>query len=133
MAVAALAKGLMYDAEARRQVQRLLDPGDDAERLAMYRGSWRLGLRTPCGGHTLRDVACELLPVARESLSRQGPLCRWGADEGIFLDGIEEVARSGVTLAERLLLDWKGSRQEQMATLLAHCGYPGQSLGDLCL
>lgn len=133
MAVAALAKGLMYDAEARRQVQRMLDPGDDAGRLAMYRESWRLGLRTPCGGHTLRDIACELLSVARESLSRQGPRCLRGADEGVFLDGIEEVARSGVTLAERLLLAWKGSRQEQIGTLLAHCGYPGQSLGDLCL
>ncbi len=124
MAVAALAKGLLYDAEARYQAGRLLDPGDDAGRMELYRNSWRLGLRTPCGNHTLREVACEVLILAREALLRQGPGRCTGMDESSFLDGMEEVAHSGVTLAERLLQDWKGSPEQRLAVLLAHCGYP---------
>ena len=124
MSVAALAKGLLYDAEARYQVKRLLDPGDDAGRMELYRNSWRLGLRTPCGNHTLREVACEALILAREALLRQGPGRCTGADESGFLDDMEEVAHSGVTLAERLLQDWKGSPEQRLAALLAHCGYP---------
>lgn len=124
MAVAALAKGLLYDAEARYQVGRLLDPGDDAGRMELYRNSWRQGLRTPCGKHTLREVACEALVLAREALLRQGPGRCTGADESLFLDGMEEVAHSGVTLAERLLQDWKGTPEQRLAALLAHCGYP---------
>jgi glutamate--cysteine ligase len=133
MAVAALAKGLIYDGEARFQVGRLLDPGDDAGRRELYRNSWRLGLRTPCGKYTLREVALELLALAREALQRQGTGCCAGKDERVFLDGIEEVASSGVTLAERLLRVWRGSREERLAALLAHCGYPGHPLGELCL
>lgn len=124
MAVAALSKGLLYDAEARYQVGRLLDPGNDADRMELYRNSWRLGLRTPCGNHTLREVACELLVVAREALLRLGSGRCPGADESCFLDGMEEVAQSGVTLAERLLQNWQGSPEQRLAALLAHCGYP---------
>ncbi|ABA90361.1 gamma-glutamylcysteine synthetase [Syntrophotalea carbinolica DSM 2380] len=133
MAVAALAKGLMYDDEARYQVAKLLDPGDDAQRMEVYRNSWRLGLRTPCGNHTLREVACELLAVAREVLRRVGPRdCPCGS-EARFLDGIEEVAHSGVTLAERLLQDWQGAPEQRLAALLTHCAYPENSPGEFCL
>jgi glutamate--cysteine ligase len=123
MAVAALSKGLLYDAAARDQVERLLDPGDDAGRMELYRNSWRLGLRTPCGSHTLKEVACELLVVARESLLRQNSMSCPCSDESLFLDGMEDVARSGVTLAERLLQNWHGSREQRLAVLLEHCGY----------
>lgn len=131
MSVAALAKGLLYDADARRQVKRLLDPGDDVARLELYRNSWRQGLRTPCGNHTLQEAARQLLVVARDALMRQGPCGCAEADEGVFLDGLEEVVHSGVTLAERLLQAWQGGTARRMAALIAHCGYPESVPGDV--
>lgn len=133
MAVAAMAKGLLYDGDARHQVRRLLDPGDDAGRMEVYRNSWRMGLRTPLGGHTLREVAAELLVVARESLVRQEPRSCPYSDETVFLDGMEEIVHSGVTLAERLLQAWHGNHEQRVAVLLAHCGYPENYCREVCL
>lgn len=128
LSVAALAKGLLYDADARREIGSLFQHQDDAGRETLYRQSWRLGLKAPMEGRTLREVALEAIGIARRSLGRQQKLNRRGLDEGIFLDGIEEIAESGLTLAERVLGRWRGSRAEKLAMLKEHCGFrPGLS------
>jgi glutamate--cysteine ligase len=123
MSVAALIKGLLYDDEARRQVQAMFGQLDANERQRLYRESWRQGLRTPFNGRTLREAAQEILVLAREGLRRHGRAHCTGRFETEFLEVLTEVAESGVTLAERLLRVWKGSREERLAALLAHCGY----------
>jgi glutamate--cysteine ligase len=75
------------------------------------------------GKRTLREVAVEVLALARAGLARQGARNGRGLDETIYLDGIEEIAESGVTLAERLLSRWHGSRDEKVALLVEHCGF----------
>ncbi len=122
MGVAALLKGVLYDGDARRGVLELLAKGDHTERRRLYNQSWQLGLKTPCGAGTLREVALDVLELAREGLERQD--CkRAERDESIYLDGLWEIAESGVTLAERLLSRWKGSREEKVAVLTEHCGF----------
>lgn len=123
LSVAALLKGVFYDADARRAVRALFPAQGAREREELYRRSWRLGLKTPCGRGTLGDIAVEVLAVAAESLKRQAKRNCRGIDETIYLEGLTEIAETATTLAERLLARWEGTRSEKVALLLDHCGY----------
>ncbi|MEZ4485307.1 MAG: glutamate-cysteine ligase family protein [Syntrophotaleaceae bacterium] len=123
LSVAALAKGVLYDDAARIEIRKLFQRYDTAALQEIYRQSWRLGLKTPVGRHTLRDVARQILILAREGLVRQQGERGSPFDESLFLDGIDEIADSGVTLAERLLGRWHGTRQQRLAALKEHCGF----------
>jgi glutamate--cysteine ligase len=125
LAVAALSKGLLYDAAAREEIWSLIGDQDEETREVLYRQSWRLGLKTPLGKRTLRELALDALAIARGGLERQQKLNRQGRDESIYLDEVQAIAEEGVTLAERLLSRWKGSRKEKMAVLMEHCGFDG--------
>jgi len=121
-AVAALVKGVLYDPEARETSYRLLHLDDPAADEQLYRDSWRLGLRAPWRRHSLREAALEVLALARDGLARQQQ-ATLQPDERPFLDGALEIARSGVTLAERLLADWPAEQPAQLARVLAHCAF----------
>jgi glutamate--cysteine ligase len=123
LAVAALSKGLLYDAAALQEIWSLLADQDEETRNALYRQAFRLGLKTPMGKRTLRELALDALAIARGGLERQQKRNRQGRDEGIYLDEIQEIAEEGVTLAEKLLSRWKGNRQEKLAVLVKHCGF----------
>ncbi len=123
LSVAALSKGLLYDDAARTEIHRLFRAYDSETFEQAYRQSWRFGLRTKLGGHTLRDLALQILTLAREGLTRQQRERGSRFDETLFLDGLDEIAESGVTLAERLLGRWHGSRQQRLEALKEHCGF----------
>jgi len=125
LAPAALLKGLLYDADAGAAAWALCRPQNPAELQDTLRLSWRQGLRTPWRGGTLHDLARECLALARAGLHRQRrcPAC----DEGLFLDGADELLASGTTLAERLLAGWQGDRPKQLALLKRHCAFPTAS------
>jgi glutamate--cysteine ligase len=124
LALAALIKGLLYDATARQEARQALGMPTAEARLDLYRQSWRLGLKGRLeDGRTLREVAVEMLEIARRSLVCQQQHNGRGLDESIYLQEIAGVADSGVTLAERLLDRWQGTRAEKVAALWQHCGY----------
>jgi glutamate--cysteine ligase len=123
LAVAALAKGLFYDSRAMAETWSLFRQQDHSARLQLNRDSWRLGLRAPMGDRTLREVGIDVLAIARGSLQRQGQQDSRGLDETTYLDGLEEIVASGVTLAERLLARWQGTRAEKLQALREHCGF----------
>jgi glutamate--cysteine ligase len=123
LAVGALLKGLLYDSQSRRQAWTLLQPLTPECRQELYRQSWRLALKTPYGGGRLQDLAISLIALAKEGLARQRCLNALGQDESIFLLELEEIAQEGVSLAERLLARWSGSRTEKLAILKNHCGF----------
>ncbi len=126
LSVAALAKGVLYDAAARLETERLFGALGAEAFMDIYRQSWCLGLKTPVGRHRLRDLALEVLALAREGLVRQGPARDRGQDETRFLDGLDEIAQSGITLAERLLARWNGTPAQRFAALREHCAFgPG--------
>lgn len=113
-------KGLLYDAATRDAACRLLWQRDRCERQRIFTDSWRLGLKTMAGNRSLQEVALDLLELAREGLAQQ-QRARLGQDERPFLDPVQEIAESGVTLAERLLAGWRGDRAHDLPLLLAHC------------
>ncbi len=123
LAVGALLKGVLYDRTASKEVWSLFSLQRPEERAELCRQAWRLGLKAPVGNRSLREVALEVLASARGGLARQRLRNQRGLDEAVYLEGIEEIAESGVTLAERLLARWSGSRREKVAVLLDHCGF----------
>ena len=122
-AVAALYKGLLYTEQGLSGVESLFSDLSTESFLALYRSSWRDGLKTRVPGGTLQEVAVELLKIASLSLREQFDNGDSGSDEGHFLNSITEIAASGETLAEQLLANWQGSRKEKLELLFRHCGY----------
>ena len=122
-AVAALYKGLLYTEQGLSGVESLLSDLSTESFLALYRSSWRDGLKTRIPGGTLQEVAVELLKIATLSLREQFDNGDSGSDESHFLNSIAEIAESGETLAEQLLVNWRGSRKEKLDLLFKHCGY----------
>ncbi len=123
LSVAALLKGLFYDRQAAKETWRLLWPGEIAALEESYRQSWKAGLATRQNGHRLRDLAREVLALARQGLRRQQRRNRRGCDETVYLEPLRQIAEEGVTLAERLLRDWRGERRHDLAMLKRHCAF----------
>ena len=121
--VAALYKGLLYSDAALSAVESIFSGMSVADHAKLYRDSWREGLQARYSGGTLREIAAELLPKAIGSLQEQFRAGNSGADESPFLQPLEEIVRTGKTLAQRLLEGWQGSRKEKLQLLLAHWRY----------
>jgi glutamate--cysteine ligase len=127
-AVAALYKGLLYSEDSLRLTESLLGGLSHEDIKILHKASWKDGLKAKMNGGTLQEVVIELIAAAKRGLAEQYQRGDSGADESHFLDAIDEIATSGVTLAERLLKNWQGDRQQKLAVLLKHCGYAkGQS------
>ncbi len=123
LTVAALLKGLMYDDISFQAAWEhcQLDSCDEIEQAS--RNAWRLGLKAPWKDGTLQDLARTCLILAREGLDRQQARKDQARSESYFLDGLDSLIEGGVTLAEQLLQQWKGSRQEKLTALIQHCGF----------
>src|SRR5580658_966825 len=111
-ALPALWVGLLYDRVALDAAEALTRAWSIAEIRAMRDQVPKLGLKTPLRGATLREVALEILPIARQGLRRRARVDNAGDDEGHFLDPLFTIAGSGRTPAEELLADfhekWRG-------------------------
>ena len=129
LAPAALLKGLLYDVAASAAAWELCRPDSPGTLEESLRQSWRQGLRAPWRSGSLHDLARECLALARAGLQRQR--CCSCCDEGLFLDGADELAASGQTLAEQLLSAWQGDRQARFAAVKRHCAFPTQ-LASVC-
>jgi glutamate--cysteine ligase len=114
LALPALYKGILYDAEARRATVALTDGWSYAERLAVRDAVPRAGLRVPLppsARGTMADLARELVAIARAGLGRLAP------NEVGYLAPVEEVAATERTQADRIRELWRGDRQELIAAL----------------
>jgi glutamate--cysteine ligase len=123
LTVAALLKGLMYDEEAFQSAWEHCQLDSYVEVEKASRQAWRQGLQTPWKNGTLQDLARTCLELARHGLdSQQSRRCQ-DRSESFFLDGLDSLIEGGVTLAEQLLQNWQGSRQEKLKALVGHCGF----------
>jgi glutamate--cysteine ligase len=105
-ALPALWVGLLYDQTALDAAYGLIADWTAAEREAMRRDVPRLGLDARIRSRTLRDVALEVLDMAREGLHRRARRGQGGEDETHFLDTLFSIAGSGRTPASELLEDF---------------------------
>jgi glutamate--cysteine ligase len=103
-ALAALWKGILYEAGARAEAWGLVAGLDLEERRRLGVASGREGLaaRLP-DGRTLREVAVELVEIAARGLCRQRCCGEKGQDERVWLEPLRDRAASGRSPADDAL------------------------------
>ncbi|WP_297800035.1 glutamate--cysteine ligase [uncultured Brevundimonas sp.] len=111
-ALPALWTGIFYDAPSLAAAWDLCKDWaiEDHERLR--RDVTRLGLKAEVNGRSVRDVAVDMVAIAKDGLKNRNRLSAGMVDERGYLGELEEIADSGITPAERLLDlyngEWKG-------------------------
>ncbi len=105
-ALPALWVGLLYDRVALDAAADLVADWTPEEHEAMRRDVPRLGLDTPLRSRTFRDLALEVLEIAREGLHRRARRDACGEDETHYLDALFTIAGGGRTQAAELVEDY---------------------------
>jgi glutamate--cysteine ligase len=108
-ALPALWVGLLYDQGALDAAWDLVKDWDMESRETLRASVPRLGLDAPIfGGGTLRDIAGEVLDIARSGLAARNRLDSGGVNETGFLEPLAEIVRTGKVPAQRLLDKFHG-------------------------
>ena len=102
-ALPALWTGVLYEATALAEAERLVEDWSAANRQELFLEAPRRGLNYEVGGRTLRAVAADLIDIARGGLKRRACLNSAGDDESGFLDILATIVERGATPAEILL------------------------------
>jgi glutamate--cysteine ligase len=121
-ALPALFGGLLYDPAALDSALELIKPWSAEDRERLRADAPRFALKAQIAGRPLREVAEDVLALARAGLARRRRLDSRGRDETHFLDPLDAIA-AGRTEAERLIeafqLKWAGS----VEPTFEHCVY----------
>lgn len=103
-ALPALWVGLLYDQGALDAAWDLVKGWDMEGREALRSAAPKLGLDAPIpGGGTLRDIAGEVVDIARSGLAARGRLNSAGDNETGYLEPLAEIVKTGKVPAQRLL------------------------------
>ncbi|MGG5821260.1 glutamate--cysteine ligase [Falsiroseomonas sp. HW251] len=97
MAKPAFWTGLLYDDAAQKAAAALIRGWDVAAIRALRMDVPKRALKATLAGRTLRDIAREVLAIARDGLKARA------LGEEVYLAPLEEIAQSGITQAERWL------------------------------
>jgi len=109
--------GLLYDQAALDAAWDLVKGWDMEGREILRNSVPRLALDAPIpGGGTLRDIAGEVLDIARSGLAARGRLNTGGDNETGYLEPLAEIVATGRVPAQRLLDlyhgEWEGDLGE---------------------
>jgi glutamate--cysteine ligase len=108
-ALPALWVGLLYDQTALDAAWDLVKDWDMAGREELRGAVPKLGLDAPLpGGGTLKDIAPEVLSIARAGLTARARLNASGDNETGYLAPLDEIVASGKVPAQRLLDKYHG-------------------------
>ncbi len=104
--------GVLYDAPSLASCWDLVKGWDIEDHERLRRDVTRLGLKAEVAGRSVRDVARDMVALARMGLKNRGQFSGGMVDERGYVSELEDIADSGVTPAERLLDlyhgDWQG-------------------------
>ncbi len=121
-AIPALWKGLLYDAEAAGAARELCAGWSPADRDAVFAAVARAGLAADTPSGPVRDLAAELVSLARAGLARFGDAQGLG-DETVFLDPLDDVLARGQSPGEEALERWRGEWQGSLSRFLESARY----------
>lgn len=102
-ALPALWAGVLYDAPSLAAAWDLVKDWDIADHERLRRDVTRLGLKAEVAGRSVRDVAVDLVTIAKQGLKNRAKFSGGMVDERGYLSELEDIADSGITPAERLL------------------------------
>lgn len=115
--------GLLYDQSALDAAWDLVKDWTAEERDAMRAGAAKTALKTPFRNTTLQDIAQQALAIARSGLKARQRLNAHGENEALFLDDLDEIAKTGVSPAERLLERYHGAWNESVEPIFEEAAY----------
>jgi len=115
--------GLLYDGASLDAAWDLVKDWSSEERDALRVGAAKTGLHTPFRNGTLQDIAREALAIARSGLRARAKLNGHGESETLFLDDLDEIARTGVTRAEDLIARYNGEWGGSIEPVFTECAY----------
>lgn len=102
--------GLLYDQTALDAAWDLVKDWDMEGRELLRSSVPKLGLDAPLpGGGKLKDIAAEVLAIARAGLNSRARLNSMGDTEAGFLNPLDEIVASGKVPAQRLLDKFHGA------------------------
>jgi glutamate--cysteine ligase len=122
-ALPALWAGLLYHQPSLDAAWEIAREWSMEERIRLRAEVPRLGLRAEVRGRSVRDMARELIELARKGLAARGRLNAAGDNETGFLSPLQEVAETGVTPAERKLALYHGAWNGSVDPVFTECSY----------
>lgn len=122
-ALPALWAGLLYHRPSLEAAWAIAQDWTMEQRLRLRREVPKTGLRACVGGRTVRELALEILDLARAGLAARNRLNAAGDNETGFLAPLQEVAETGVTPAERKLKRFHGDWEERVDPVFTECSY----------
>lgn len=122
-AVSAFWKGLFYDHEAGVRALKLMRRFKEREILKLHLDVERRGLKAKMAGHSVLDLARELVRISEQGLRNQKAANARGEDERIYLAPLkEEVLGPGESPGERMVKLWTGSFKRNPHALIEYLG-----------
>ena len=113
VAMTALTSGLFYDSGALTAAWGLVEQWTAEDRQALRDEVPKLGFAATIRGRPLRDVARDVVSIARGGLTRRAKFNAKGEDETVWLAPLEAIADSGRSSArdwiERFESSWRRS------------------------
>ncbi len=106
-ALPALWVGLYYDQASLDGAWDIVKDWTTEEREALREAVPKTALATPFRDRTVRDIARDVVALARSGLARRGELNAEGNDETVYLSSLEEILATGETPAETLLREYE--------------------------
>ncbi|MEA2860541.1 MAG: glutamate--cysteine ligase [Methylobacteriaceae bacterium] len=100
LALPALWAGLLYDEASLDGAWTLVKAWNETQRAALRADIPRYALRAEIAGRKVRDVARDVLQLARSGLKRRALRDASGKDETIFLDYLDQIVGADRTSAE---------------------------------
>ena len=122
LALPALFAGLLYAPAALDGAWDVVKSWSAADREALRADAPRLGLDAMVGSRPLREIAREVLALARAGLARRARKNTDGMDEGIYLDVLDAVVE-GQSEAERLVALFEGPWAGSVDPAFRECVY----------
>ena len=122
-ALQALWAGIFYDAPSLAAAWDLVKDWDIADHERLRRDVTRLGLKAEVAGRSVRDVAVDMVAIAKQGLKNRARFSGGMVDERGYLSELEDIADSGITPADRLLALYHGEWQGDVSRMYRDFAY----------
>ena len=122
-ALPALWTGIFYDKAALAAAWDLCKAWTPEQREQLRLDAARTGLKGQIAGRPIKDVAADMVAIAKEGLKRRARTSACGKDETGYLSELEEIADSGLTPADRLLELYHGPWQGDVSRAYEDLAY----------
>ena len=123
LAVPVMIKGIFYDTVSLDAAWKLVANWSWEERVKAYNSAHKYALQSISRHKSLRELAEELINIAKTGLIKQDIKNELGENESIYLSGIEQDVNNGICPADIIIEKWQNEWGKDFTKLIEHCAY----------